>query len=43
MGWESSDVVKIKLSPPPSRSNDSSLALVSCPYLDTNLHQFSDV
>ena len=39
MGWESSDVVRFDLGAPPSRSNDGSLALVSCL---SNLHQSSD-
>ena len=30
MDWESCDVVRFDLGPPPSRSNDGSLALVSC-------------
>ena len=30
MGWESSDVVRFHLWSPPSRSNDGSLASVSC-------------
>ena len=30
MGWESSDVFRFDLLAPPSRSNDGSLALVSC-------------
>ena len=30
MSWESSDVFKFDLGAPPSRSNDGSLALVSC-------------
>ena len=30
MGWESSDVFRFDLGAPPSRSNDGSLALVSC-------------
>ena len=30
MRWESSDVVRFGLGAPPSRSNDGSVALVSC-------------
>ena len=30
MGWESCGMVRFDLGPPPSRSNDGSLALVSC-------------
>ena len=30
MGWESSDFFRFDLGAPPSRSNDGSLALVSC-------------
>ena len=42
MGWESSDVVRFVLGPPPSRSHDSSLALVSCLSSGYYLHQFSN-
>ena len=30
MGWESSDVFRFYLEPPPSRLNDGLLGLVSC-------------
>ena len=40
--WESSDVVRFGLGPPPLRSNDGSLALVSCLSCGCNLDRFSD-
>ena len=42
MGWESDDVVRFGPGPP-SRSNDGSLASVSCLFCGYNLHRLSDV